>query len=199
MRLSITGWAIGGLSSALVALVAPDVPHLLDDVAGSSFPDAAVAVASLVALAIAAWSALIVALILVAGSSRLVVAITPVMMRSALVAGAAGALAIGPAHAGPAEAPQAPRHTVDGLRLPDRPDVVEPVRRVSSPPPAVPVRAGDTLWTIAARTLPDGATDADIARATRQWHDANRDVIGDDPDLIFPTQHLTPPTGKDPS
>jgi nucleoid-associated protein YgaU len=59
------------------------------------------------------------------------------------------------------------------------------------------VRPGDTLWGIAGRSLPDGATDAEVAGATRAWHRANRDVIGDDPDLIVPEQILEPPAAKD--
>lgn len=197
MRLSITGGAIAGLSAALVTVLAPDVPDLLRDVEAAPFPDAAVAVTSLVTLAVAAWSLLSAAAILVAGSSRLVVLITPSVMRRAVLAGATGALVIGPAHAGQVQGPQAPHHVVDGLPLPDRPDAVGSAHRMSAPAPVLRVRPGDTLWAIAARMLPQDATDAEIAHATGRWHDANRDVIGDDPDLIFPTQHLMPPTGKD--
>ncbi len=54
------------------------------------------------------------------------------------------------------------------------------------------VAAGDSLWAIAARRLP-GASDAAIAAAWPRWHDANRTVIGDDPDLIRPGQCLVVP------
>jgi nucleoid-associated protein YgaU len=57
----------------------------------------------------------------------------------------------------------------------------------------VVVHRGDTLWDIAAATLGDGATDADILRAVVRWHDVNRDVVGDDPDLILPGQVLRAP------
>jgi hypothetical protein len=57
----------------------------------------------------------------------------------------------------------------------------------------VVVHRGDTLWDIAAATLGEGATDADILRAVVRWHDANRDVVGDDPDLILPGQVLRAP------
>lgn len=59
------------------------------------------------------------------------------------------------------------------------------------------VEPGDTLWGIAARTLrdrdggwPDGA---DVGRFWRRIYAANRAVIGDDPDLIFPGQQLSLP------
>ena len=69
---------------------------------------------------------------------------------------------------------RAPADTVD-----TRPDVV--------------VQRGDTLWTIAARHLGPGASDAEIAQAWPAWFDANRGVIGDDPDLILPGQVLRAP------
>ena len=71
--------------------------------------------------------------------------------------------------------------------------------RPAQAPAVVVVRAGDTLWAIAARALPAGATDAEIARAGARWHAANRDVIGADPNLILPVQRLVPPLGKDPT
>lgn len=58
----------------------------------------------------------------------------------------------------------------------------------------VVVVPGDCLWTIAARHLGPGATNVDIATEWRRWYDANREVIGADPDLILPGQRLTPPT-----
>jgi LysM repeat protein len=52
------------------------------------------------------------------------------------------------------------------------------------------VRPGDSLWSIATENLPSGATTAQIDAAWREWYRANRDVIGDDPNLIRPGQHL---------
>lgn len=57
----------------------------------------------------------------------------------------------------------------------------------------VVVHRGDTLWAIAAATFDDDATDAEILRAVVRWHEANRDLIGDDPDLILPGQVLHAP------
>jgi hypothetical protein len=57
----------------------------------------------------------------------------------------------------------------------------------------VVVRRGDTLWAIAARHLGPGATAAEVAEAWPRWHEANRDVIGTDPDRLLPGQVLTPP------
>ncbi|WP_418276229.1 hypothetical protein ACNHYB_15355 [Isoptericola jiangsuensis] len=60
-------------------------------------------------------------------------------------------------------------------------------------PVEVVVVRGDTLWDIAARTLPGDATDAQILRETVRWHEANRDVVGDDPDVVLPGQILRGP------
>jgi nucleoid-associated protein YgaU len=56
------------------------------------------------------------------------------------------------------------------------------------------VRRGDTLWAIAQRFLPAGASEAEIARSCAEWFATNRAVIGDNPDLIVPAQRLRPPT-----
>ncbi|MEO6413671.1 MAG: LysM peptidoglycan-binding domain-containing protein [Pedococcus sp.] len=57
----------------------------------------------------------------------------------------------------------------------------------------VVVHRGDTLWDIARRHLGPDATEAEVAHAWPAWHEANRTVIGDDPDLIRPGQILRPP------
>ena len=65
----------------------------------------------------------------------------------------------------------------------------------ASPTPAatIVVAPGDTLWSIAARHLPAGATDAQIAAVWPRWYEANSPVIGADPDVIRPGQVLTVP------
>jgi nucleoid-associated protein YgaU len=56
------------------------------------------------------------------------------------------------------------------------------------------VRAGDSLWGIAADRLGSEATDAQIAQAWPRWWAANRVLVGDDPGLILPGTRLTPPS-----
>lgn len=211
MGISRSGWVLGGASAVTVGLLAPGADGLVADVTGRSFPDASVATMSLILLGIASWSLLVVTLTVLGASSRVVTAITPVALRRALLAGAAGALVVTPAHAEQLSSPDAQQHTVGGLALPDRPDATgladgASTRSVTAPATAkdgpsatgpVRVRPGDTLWAIAERSLPAGASDADIADATAAWHRTNRDVIGDDPDVIVPRQLLAPPSGKD--
>jgi hypothetical protein len=66
-----------------------------------------------------------------------------------------------------------------------------------SPGATYVVKRGDTLWAIAARHLPSPASAGEIANAWPQWYKANRDVIGDDPNLIFPGQVLQAPALSD--
>ncbi|CAN5734493.1 hypothetical protein BH24ACT8_BH24ACT8_10330 [soil metagenome] len=70
---------------------------------------------------------------------------------------------------------------------------VELVSRGTAPTDSVIVRSGDTLWSIAASHLGPDATVAEIAAQWPRWFDANREVIGNDPDLILPGQQLRPP------
>jgi resuscitation-promoting factor RpfA len=58
----------------------------------------------------------------------------------------------------------------------------------------VVVRGGDSLWRVAERALGPDATDAEIATEWPRWYDANRDVVGDDPDLLLPGTVLRPPS-----
>lgn len=57
----------------------------------------------------------------------------------------------------------------------------------------VVVRTGDSLWSIAAAHLASGATDAEIAASWPRWYRANADVIGPDPDRVYPGQVLRTP------
>lgn len=76
--------------------------------------------------------------------------------------------------------------------VPDRPSPA-----TSTSATSVRVEAGDSLWSISRAHLESGgasATPADIAGAWPQWWEANRQLVGDDPDLLLPGTQLTPPT-----
>jgi nucleoid-associated protein YgaU len=184
MFLSRSGWVLGGLAAASVWLIAPDLGANFTTATGPDFPQALIAIASLLQLTVACWVLIVIGV----GhtSSRLARAITPELMRRALFAGAAGALVLTPVQAERVTSPA--RHQLDGLRLPDRPVMSDPSSE------SVLVRPGDTLWAIAARSLPPEATDSEIAAACARWYATNRAVIGADPDLIHPQQRLIPPT-----
>ncbi|MFC8038659.1 LysM peptidoglycan-binding domain-containing protein [Paenarthrobacter sp. NPDC057355] len=57
----------------------------------------------------------------------------------------------------------------------------------------VEVKAGDTLWSIAAAGLAPFSTDVDVAMAWPKWYAANRSIIGADPSVLIPGQILHPP------
>ena len=95
-------------------------------------------------------------------------------------------------------------HSLVGLPMPDRavagnaspaaepaPVVVDRPAHRRTPktvaaPAAITVRAGDSLWSIAAARLGPGADISEIDAAWRELYAANRDVIGSDADLILP-------------
>jgi hypothetical protein len=112
-----------------------------------------------------------------------------------------------PAHAGD----EAGRSPVEGLPLPDRATTTTYVSQVfarasshqNRPGPplrrqaaVVVVRPGDTLWAISRADLPADADDDAVAVRVREIHQANRAVIGTDPDLIRPDQRLRMPRPK---
>ncbi len=120
-----------------------------------------------------------------------------------------------PRAAGPASPPGVPPTTVpfpgeapDAAWTPSPPDRTrihdpEGLDLLSRTPAAghvvdegVVVRRGDSLWSITGRYLGPSTTADEIAREWPRWHEANRDVIGDDPDLIQPGQVLHPPASS---
>jgi nucleoid-associated protein YgaU len=116
-----------------------------------------------------------------------------------------------PATAVPATAVPAPRAPepppiaggpgADPVWTPQRP-VVEPgplaPRQLRPQEPAaahgeVTVRAGDSLWSLSAAELGAYASDVDIAVEWPRLYQANRAVIGENPDVLFPGQVLRLP------
>lgn len=200
-NLSRTGWALTVLAGVSTWFIAPHASDDLDAVIGTDFPRALLGLVSLVQLAIGVWVVVVVGLAQLVGSTAILRAVAPRLLRDMLFAGAVGALAVAPAQADRGGA--SPRdhaavgvtsHELAGLPYPDRPSSATPpaaVRRRHTG--VVIVRPGDTLWAISRRSLPAGASDAEIARSCAAWYAANRTVIGDDPDLIIPEQHLHPP------
>ncbi|GAA1106598.1 hypothetical protein GCM10009668_27950 [Nocardioides dubius] len=172
----------------------------LDGTPSPPLPDQlVVAAAHLVIAGGVCWLWLLSTLLVVdaarGGSSRVP---APRWLRSLVLLGCGTLLAAAPlpaqaGHPDPSTAgPFTPRSAVAGLPLPELPLTAPPMPDPAAPPPeaAVTVRGGDTLWRIAARSLPRSATPEQIGQeADRLWR-VNRAVIGDDPDLIRPGQEL---------
>lgn len=131
---------------------------------------------------------------------RLVLAACGVALVGAGVASPATAGSVQPGH-GDRATGSAHRHLLAGLPLPDRASVPEAPevaaaaasRPVPSRHPTVVVLPGDSLWSIAAATLPEDADPAQVDRRWRRIYAANRGAIGPDPDLVAPGVSLTLP------
>ncbi|MGZ4485514.1 MAG: LysM peptidoglycan-binding domain-containing protein [Nocardioidaceae bacterium] len=192
----------GGTAGVRWLAVPPLVAAGHRDLAGLRFDDALAALAAAALLLswlwLAATSTLVLVDVLVSTVRRVPLGTCsrgcPRAVRAALVAGcgvALGATVAVPAYADPGTGTgSADRRAplpgpLTGLRLPDRttggPDRADATTSSGS----VRVRPGDSLWTIAARRLPD-ATDAAVGAAWRAIARANADRIGPDPDLIYP-------------
>jgi hypothetical protein len=209
-----------GLLGALTAFLLPDLGAAVVALragrsAPASFEQLLVDGCAVAALLATTWLwAVTCAIALLAARGRPEAATThvPVVVRRLVLTACGVALAgavHGPAGATPGGSPRAEPHgttgtTVAGLPLPDRAIgdglATSPAARLSrggrpgSPAetgaPVVVVRPGDTLWDLAAAYLPPGAGPARVTACWHRIHELNRDVIGDDPDLILPGQRL---------
>ena len=139
-------------------------------------------------------------------ASRLAARVTPVAARRAARLTVGLAVASGPVAAAlPATAwsipvehlPAAP--AADATAAPALPAIGRPgpatAAVIATGPTDAPVIVahGDCLWDIAARALGQDAGNADIAAEWPRWYEANRGVVGADPDLIQPGMVLRPP------
>lgn len=123
----------------------------------------------------------------------------PIGARRLVLAGCGVALVS--AALAPAEAAPAPAHhhahgvgVLSGLPLPERAVAPRrPARVEHAATHLVTVRPGDTLWAIAERDLPDHSPDRVITAGWHALYAANRHLIGPDPDVIEPGQHLHVP------
>ncbi len=111
-----------------------------------------------------------------------------------------GTHAAGPGDVGQGRRPLAPLDRrspprgVAGRRTPARRGPGRDARRPGpQAAPEVVVVRGDSLWSIAARHLPAGSTDRQVAEAVERWYATNAHVVGADPDLVRPGQVLVAP------
>lgn len=103
------------------------------------------------------------------------------------------------AGAGPARGAVLPRRVappLTGLPLPDRVLGRVPLRTADRAPTTYLVHPGDSLWSVAAARLP-AATATEVDAAWRQIYRANRNAVGDDPDLLLPGTTLRIPPRLD--
>jgi hypothetical protein len=100
-----------------------------------------------------------------------------------------------PESTGATDAPSAAGSAASGVQI----GVIRAAPPTTDPPQAVPgsaavrVQPGDSLWSLAASELGSDATTDRVAARWPQWYDANRDLIGSDPNVIHPDQILQVP------
>jgi hypothetical protein len=96
-------------------------------------------------------------------------------------------------------APPGAASAIDAAATPAGGRAPTPQRSPATPPMPVHwvrVRAGDCLWTLAARDLAArrlGSRPAEIGAAWHRWYAVNRRVIGPDPRLLHPSELLRVP------
>lgn len=200
-------------SAALAVLTALVLPGLGGLDLAASFEELLVRLCEAVLLGCGAWGWLVTGVVCLDAARGRTAARrgVPTSVRRLVLAGCGLALVGGvatPAHAdapGHARDDRSSAAVVDGLPLPERATAAGHVGRLLARhalrgPGRAPydggsvvVRHGDTLWDLAASRLPVGAPAADVARAWRHLYALNRAVVGDDPDLIHPGQHLRLP------
>jgi hypothetical protein len=98
--------------------------------------------------------------------------------------------------AGPALADRTGPEALVGLRVPDRTTgavVAVRARGSARAVATVTVAGGDSLWSIAERLLPHGATDRQVTAGWHRLHRRNLARIGPDADLIHPGTRLVVP------
>ena len=155
-----------------------------------TFPELVLASAGLLTLLVAGWCGLVL----------LIAIVRPSLAAVLVPASLATILGLAPAHADTLD-------NLHGLPLPDRPTTAAITPAGTEAATARPsdttetvyrVARGDTLWSIAAHHAPNAhPTNAEINAAVQAWHQANRSVIGNNPDVIRPGQKLTPPTPEE--
>ncbi|MGD9960418.1 LysM peptidoglycan-binding domain-containing protein [Nocardioides sp.] len=190
--------------------ICPLLVWLLRDIAALDggrlgFADLLLGVAELVLAGCAAWFWLVTTVVAAHGlrgdarESRPRPLGCPAGLRRALFAACGLALTsqiVAPALAADPHHQSVPASLVVGLPLPDRALSTSPPpqERSATPVRRIAVQPGDTLWAITASLLPPGADDARIAAGWHALHQANRALIGPDPDLILPGTRLAIPT-----
>ncbi|MEV7136192.1 hypothetical protein AB0N24_25360 [Arthrobacter sp. NPDC093128] len=125
----------------------------------------------------------------------------PAALTTAMVGGVGGAASISVLPATSASGDSLdPRWKPSAPVVGPGPLAAHPVRSARQQPASaapVTVVAGDSLWSIAARGLGGSpASDVDVALEWPRWYQANRAVVGDNPDVLLPGQVLRPPSSS---
>ncbi|WP_435768873.1 LysM peptidoglycan-binding domain-containing protein [Nocardioides sp. SYSU DS0651] len=195
-----------------VGLLAVPPAHALATSPAADFTGLLVQLCSVAALAAGGWLWLVTSGVVVDAARGAACApdraarVPGAVRRTLLAACGVAALTATPAAAddtgtGRRTGPTLPAGALHGLALPDRPAGAPADAAPAGPSattPVVRVRAGDSLWSIAARHLGPTAGVPEVAAYWRRIHRLNADLIGPDPDLVVPGQQLRLPPGDHP-
>lgn len=173
-----------------------------------TFEELLVAVASAALVACLGWSWVVTSATVIDLVRGRMPATAPRGLTRRLVLAACGAAVVAGVSSPALAGAHSGDHSLVGLPMPDRAvaDRVVPVARpaprlapvaVARAPAPITVRAGDSLWSIAASGLGPGAEVAEIDAAWRALYAANREAIGSDPDLIRPGLDLEPAPNRE--
>jgi hypothetical protein len=201
------------LVAALLRGGVPTLPRL-------PFEQVLTGACALLALGCALWLAVATAIVVLAEAARVVPLgrrvprgldalgdhLCPALVRTLVVTALGAVVTAALTAPAPADAPSDgsrgsfPRGAagLSGLALPDRvvsvPAGLTVARTAARRTPSkVVVRRGDSLWSIAADRLPQGAGNRRICAGWHRLYSANKDRIGADPDLILPGTALVVP------
>lgn len=207
-------WVVSTTAAlAMARLLGPDLHAAARAVAAGQlrdqpFPDLLAWLCAAAAACASAWLWTVTTVVTVrvsAGRSTDRLRGVPAPLRRLLLAACGVALAGGlaaPAGATPGALHQdrtgaAAAALLTGLPLPDRATgAPAPAARVATsdaPASVWTVRSGDSLWSVAERTLPSGAPASAVATRCHLLYELNRGVVGTDPDLVQPGQRLRLP------
>jgi hypothetical protein len=172
-----------------------------------TFEELLVAAASAALVACLGWSWIVTSATVIDLVRGRMPATAPRGLTRRLVLAACGAAVVAGVSTPALAGAQSGDHSLVGLPMPDRAvadrvAVARPAPRpapvsVTRPPAPITVRAGDSLWSIAASGLGPGAEEAEIDAAWRALYAANREAIGSDPDLIRPGLDLEPAPNRE--
>lgn len=194
------------------ALVGAGAAHVAADAlanaAPRTFADLLVDTAAIMLVVAVAWWALLVVAVLAealsGGRLRVSTYAAPAAWRRAVLGLCGAAVIISAGSAAQASGDHGSAEPnglieLDGVQLPERAvgDRPTPPRSPDAPGSLVTVRAGDSLWSVATGLLPRSASPERVAALTQRLYEANRTVVGPDPDLIRPGMQLRAPTPQE--
>lgn len=210
---SRSGWLLTVAAASSLILLGPRWrPLSSPSDFGATLVDLAIAVQLIASVWVLVSCALVVLARRQSWAQQIVAVAVPRALHGLLIVSVSTGFSVAAAHADSnhADSGRSLEGGLSGLTLPDRPLGSTPAAtrpsQVAFPDPVRithTVQRGDTLWAIAAQSIPPDASRAQIAQSCARWYHSNRATIGSNPDLILPGMRLlspaSPPLHQEPS